>query len=133
MAEPEKVLIPTQEPWVPADDFAARLKLVRHSLALDYRAAARMCGLSWSTWRTWEQGTKPQDALAVAAKISEALGVDREWLAWGEIDPVRTPLRISRKSGDPDDTRYSGSDIDSLCTTASLIPSRSGHATRAVA
>lgn len=69
--------------WIPADDFGSRLLLVRRGLRLTLREAAAKCGLNYRAWQSWETGRVPQHVLAVVAAISERLGVDRDWLAWG--------------------------------------------------
>lgn len=101
--------------WVPDEDFGDRLNAVRRTLGLTLRDAADLCGLNYRTWQTWEDGRRPQDVLAIVEKISGQLKVDRNWLAWGEIDPVNAPVRISREHGDAGQAPFSGSDIDRLC------------------
>lgn len=69
---------------IPADTFAARLRLARmHASDISIRDAAPMCGLNYGTWTHWEKGGAPRNILDVVEKISEALGVDREWLLFG--------------------------------------------------
>lgn len=71
--------------WVPADDFAARLALVRQALGgWNVKRAADLCGIDDQSWRNWEAGKgKPRDYEAVCGKIAAATGVDRRWLQAG--------------------------------------------------
>jgi transcriptional regulator with XRE-family HTH domain len=69
--------------WVPRDTFAARLVLVRADHGLTQEQAAGACGLNRATWRLWEAGGSPRNMAEVVARISEGLGVDRDWLLWG--------------------------------------------------
>lgn len=97
------------EPWVPEDDFASRLLLIRRTLRLTLREAAERCGLNYRTWQTWEEGRRPQNMLEVVSIISNAMGVDRQWLAWGEAGQS---ARFSRKLDEPGEARFSGSDMN---------------------
>lgn len=47
------------------------------------REAAARCGLNYATWSNWERGMEPRGLLAVVDKISQGLGVDRDWLLFG--------------------------------------------------
>lgn len=69
--------------WVPEDDFATRLLLARKHSGLTVREAALRCGMHYATWSTWERGARPADMAAIVDQISQGLGVDRAWLAWG--------------------------------------------------
>lgn len=71
-----------QVPWIPRNTFAARLLLVRHELGISQEEAAAKCGLDDGSWSNWENGTIPRQQGKVVQTISEALGVDREWLIW---------------------------------------------------
>lgn len=86
---------PLQGPWVPADTFAARLLLARREKGLNYRQAAALCGLSYTTWRTWERGVLPNDMPAAVDAIARGLGCDRDWLMWGG-PLVQLPFHASR-------------------------------------
>lgn len=72
-----------REKWVPQDTFANRLVLLRRELGLTQLQAAEACGLDDGSWSNWENGTKCRDLAEIVKKISEALGVDRDWLMWG--------------------------------------------------
>lgn len=98
--------------WIPDDGFGERLNRVRRTLDLTLRDAAELCGLNYRTWQTWEDGRRPQDVLAIVEKISVTLGVDRDWLAWGQIDPTRDSPRLSREHEVPAQEGFSGSDVD---------------------
>jgi len=69
--------------WTPDDTFGSRLLLVRRALQLTTEEAATACGLVSPTWNTWENGSTPRKLNDVVEKISQALGVDRDWLMWG--------------------------------------------------
>lgn len=81
-------------PWVPPDTFAHRLRTLRHELGLTVEEIARECGLKPATWSTWENGRKPHDLPAVANKIYDGTGVDRDWLVWGVKTGSRSSLSL---------------------------------------
>jgi transcriptional regulator with XRE-family HTH domain len=69
---------------IPQDSFEARLILVRlHAGNLTIEKAAARCGLLNQNWSNWERGIKPRDKEDTVRRISEGLGIDREWLMWG--------------------------------------------------
>lgn len=70
--------------WVPRDTFSNRLVLVRREQGLSVKEAAARCGIHYATWSTWENGRKPADLAGVVTSISLGLGVDRDWLMWGD-------------------------------------------------
>lgn len=57
--------------------------LCRFHTGLTVKKAAARCGLNYGSWSKWENGASPRDLLTVVARISEGLGVDREWLLFG--------------------------------------------------
>jgi transcriptional regulator with XRE-family HTH domain len=69
--------------WIPADTFGARLLLIRRQKRMTVEAIAKACGVAHPTWTTWENGAHPRDVVGAVQKISDALGVDRDWLMWG--------------------------------------------------
>lgn len=77
--------------WVPEDDFAARLLLARKQAGLTVREAAIRCGVHYATWSTWERGSVPANMADTVRAISEGLGCDRAWLAWGGQLAPATP------------------------------------------
>lgn len=88
--------------WVPEDDFATRLLLARKHSGLTVREAALRCGMHYATWSTWERGARPADMAAIVDQISQGLGVDRAWLAWGgplspESNELGQGVALSRK------------------------------------
>lgn len=85
--------------WIPANTFATRLLLVRRELGLNVKEASAKCGLHYATWSTWENGRKPADMATVVRRISDHLGVDREWLMWGQTDPGSDPDGPSAAGG----------------------------------
>lgn len=69
---------------IPVDSFAARLKLARLDAGnLTIREAAARCGLNFASWSNWEGGMAPRRIDRVAQKISDTLGIDRDWLLYG--------------------------------------------------
>jgi transcriptional regulator with XRE-family HTH domain len=73
----------TSHGWVPRGDFAARLVLTRREAGLTVREAADKCGVHYATWSTWERGRLPSDMAGVVRRVSDSLGVDKNWLMWG--------------------------------------------------
>jgi transcriptional regulator with XRE-family HTH domain len=87
--------------WIPTDStLAARLALVRQKMGWNITEAARECGLSESSWRQWEHGTRPRDLDDTCTKIAEATGCDKVWLALGR-QPANT-LTSSWRGTAPD-------------------------------
>lgn len=73
----------TTAPWIPSDTFGTRLLLVRKEKGLSVEQAAKLCGVAQPTWSTWERGAHPRDLVRAVRDISQALGVDQQWLMWG--------------------------------------------------
>ena len=72
------------EPWIPEDNFGARLAVIRTALRLNVKqAAAQVPGVSDENWRQWERGRSPRDMDVQARRIAEALNVDYVWLLTG--------------------------------------------------
>lgn len=71
--------------WIPQDTFAARLLLARRHLGLSVKDAAARCHIHYATWSTWERGSVPQNYPDIVQRVSEGLGVNRDWLAWGGV------------------------------------------------
>ena len=45
---------------------------------------ATLCGQPLTTWGTWErERSMPRNLLEVVTAITNATGVDRDWLLWG--------------------------------------------------
>lgn len=74
----------TQASWIPADTFGSRLNRVRKAKGLTVEQISAQVGVAQPTWSTWERGATPRNMGAAVAKIALALGVDRDWLMWGE-------------------------------------------------
>lgn len=74
----------TERGAIPSDTFSARLVLVRHFAGrLSIEQAASAAGVNPEAWRRWEDGARPRDQVDVATAISEAHGIDRDWLIFG--------------------------------------------------
>lgn len=76
--------------WVPADDFAARLALIRQALGgWNVKRTADLCGIDDQSWRNWEAGRgKPRDYEEVCRRIARATDCDLRWLLAG--GPLRS-------------------------------------------
>ena len=74
-----------QVAWTPRDTLAHRLILVRHELGISQREAAVRCGIPYGSWQSMEDGRDARGLIDKVAKISAALGVDRDWLTWGGV------------------------------------------------
>lgn len=69
---------------IPADTFAARLRLVRmHAGDITIVDAADRAGLSYGSWSNWERGMQPRDKVEIVRAVAETFGIDRDWLMWG--------------------------------------------------
>lgn len=88
MAAYEAVGIEVEEPFIPEDTFGLRLIALRNHLQLTQAEIAARCGLDDGSWSNWERGAKPRGMDRTVRKISDAMGVDRDWLMWG--GPLRT-------------------------------------------
>lgn len=69
--------------WKPSDSLANRLRLVRMELDLTQAAAADKVGITPRVWQNAEDGRSIRSERAVITAIAFALGVDRDWLAFG--------------------------------------------------
>lgn len=69
--------------FVPVDNLANRLVLVRRAMNLSQREAAAACGVGFGSWQSWENGSAPRNALRDLVRVAQALNVDREWLMFG--------------------------------------------------
>lgn len=90
----------SRTPWRPADTLAARAVLVRRQLGLSQREAAIRTRIGYGTWQGMEDGRAVRHVDQVVTAISDAFGVDRNWLMWG--GPLSDP-----QNGRPTD-RYLG-------------------------
>lgn len=89
-------------PWIPSNTFANRLVLVRRELGgMSVKAASARCGLNYATWSTWENGRTQANMPAVVDAIAHGLGVDRDWLMWGEARINPQPLPKDEPPGVP--------------------------------
>ena len=92
---------PTEQGWIPSDSFAARLVTARQAKGLTQREAAEQCGLDDGSWSNWENGSKPRGMDEVVRKITDGLGVDRDWLMWGYVCPRCGETRSRCSCGNP--------------------------------
>ena len=83
MAAYEAVTSEPEEPFIPEDTFGLRLIALRTHLKLTQAEIAARCDLDDGSWSNWERGAKPRGMDEIVRKISDALGVDRDWLMWG--------------------------------------------------
>lgn len=95
--------------WVPADDFAARLALIRQALGgWNVKKTADFCGIDDQSWRNWEGGEHtPRDYEAVCRKIAKATGCELRWLLAG--GPLRSRcFSLVPLTGGPDQLALPG-------------------------
>lgn len=95
----------TSSAWRPADTLASRLLLVRTALGLSQRAAALRTGVTFGQWQGMEDGRSSHKLIENLTKISEALGVDREWLTYGGLlgaGPTGSPTASTTQRLSPD-------------------------------
>lgn len=83
MAAYESVSSEAEVPFIPEDTFGLRLIALRTHLKLTQAEIAARCDLDDGSWSNWERGAKPRGMDQIVRKISDALGVDRDWLMWG--------------------------------------------------
>ncbi len=84
--------------WSPdLADFGTRLWATRRRLRWNRKRLSIAVGIPAGTLGQWERGEKsPRNMPEVVQAISDATGVDRDWLMWGET---------SRDSGPDGDLR----------------------------
>lgn len=99
MAAYEAVGSEPEEALIPEDTFGLRLIALRTHLQLTQAEIAARCELDDGSWSNWERGVKPRGMDGIVRKITEALGVDRDWLMWG--GPLRTGSFSSELTGLP--------------------------------
>jgi len=69
---------------IPSDTFSMRLVIVRHFAGrLSIEQAASQAGINPEAWRRWEDGARPRDLIEATTAISEAYGIDLNWLMFG--------------------------------------------------
>lgn len=73
----------TDDNWVPELNFGDRLVVIRRHLDENVETLAARCGLSPSTWYSWENGAQPRGQADIVARIAQVTNVDRNWLMWG--------------------------------------------------
>jgi hypothetical protein len=68
-----------------ASTFGARLALIRQRMGWgNVEKAAKTCGISTETWRSWERdGREPHRITTIAKQIAGATGCDYLWLVHG--------------------------------------------------
>jgi hypothetical protein len=116
---------PARTGRIPADTFAARLRLARMFAGdVSIREAAPRCGLNYGSWTGWERGALPRDLLAVVEAVSEGLDIDRDWLLFGgplaEAEENRDRWRPHLGKSDID--RYHGVPVRSIGRSSGTRP-----------
>lgn len=94
---------------IPSDSFALRLKAVRlHAGDLTIEQAAAKAGFPNQSWGNWEHGKTPRDKADIVYAISEAFGIDRQWLMWGGplAEPTTRRDRRGRRAPNSLNERY---------------------------
>lgn len=95
-----------EQPWIPTDTFASRLRQVRHELNLKVEEMAERIGRPMPTYASWERGTRPHGLDDVVNQIAERTGVDRNWLMWGsgagsdQQRPSRSSFEVETERAD---------------------------------
>lgn len=69
---------------IPDDTFASRLDRIRKHFGLTIEQAAERTGLNYGSWSNWERGMVPRRHVEVAERIATTLGVDLNWLLFGD-------------------------------------------------
>lgn len=90
---------------MPTDTFGMRLRAVRAELGMTAQDFAKKCGLDRGQLGAWERGTMPRDLAGVVLAVSDATGVDRDWLAFGNTRrycPTHNDI-IDLRDPDPSD------------------------------
>lgn len=82
----------TTTTWVPStpDTFGGRIRLARIHAGLSLEQMGERIGVAPATLSTWERGVSPRKPGTgeLARLFEEAIGVDRNWLLWGDELPV---------------------------------------------
>ena len=73
------------------DTFGTRIWAMRRELGWNRQRLAAECGVSPASVRSWERGSLPRNMPQVVQAISDATGVDRDWLMWGETNRRLSP------------------------------------------
>ena len=99
--------------WIPSDSFGTRLRIVRHQKRLSAEQIGEVCGVTKSTVGDWERGSNPKNMAQIVLKISEATGVDRDWLMFGTDAYDNDPFSqaFSRDAGIPELTLFDPTDM----------------------
>lgn len=69
--------------WRPHDSLPNRLRLVRAEVGISQKEGALRIGITPRIWQNMEDGRAVRDLHKHIASISDAFGVDRDWLMWG--------------------------------------------------
>lgn len=93
----------TTTTWVPAapETFGERITLARRQLGWSVERMARRLGVKASTLATWEKGVAPRTPTEgeLARRYEQTIGIDRNWLLWGEPSPDSEPKNASDLRG----------------------------------
>jgi hypothetical protein len=120
---------------IPSDTFSMRLVIVRHFAGrLSIEQAASQAGINPEAWRRWEDGARPRDLIEVTSAISEAYGIDLNWLMFGgpltpaRGKPTKRPDSVTFRKGNltvrPADTRPNSRDDSSRSKSLSTAGRR---------
>ena len=69
--------------WIPRDDLATRVVVLRTQMGLSRRQFAQLTGLTENQLQGIEDGRSPHKLPEKVQAIHDATGVSREWLMWG--------------------------------------------------
>ena len=73
----------TKSDWIPRDDLATRVVVLRTQMGMSRRQFAQLTGLSENQLQGIEDGRSPHRLPEKVQAIHKATGVSREWLMWG--------------------------------------------------
>lgn len=73
----------TKSDWIPRDDLATRVVVLRTQMGLSRRQFAQLTGLTENQLQGIEDGRSPHKLPEKIQAIHNATGVSREWLMWG--------------------------------------------------
>lgn len=93
-----------EQGWIATDrdSFGARLVLIRQRMGWsNVKRAALACGIPAETWRSWEQGSMPQNLVEACTVISARTGCGLDWLIGTSGDGRRARRYSKPQPSDP--------------------------------
>ena len=87
--------------WVPGDSLAVRVAVVRTTLGMNRVDFAKHCGLIRDSIQSMELGKQVRNLEEKVQAISDATGVDRDWLMFGGPLDSNGPKPVPPPRGKP--------------------------------